>query len=162
MCVLVCLYPLSPSATLGTKATFALDTSVRCLNFRASVKEKCRSNSNSRVQRTVPTYSITGAGSRVTPYALEVAHRQCRPDKLSYWTLRVTLIILGTKATFALDTSVRCLNFRAAVKEKCRSNSNSRVQRTVPTYSITGAGSRVTPYALEVAHGQCRPDKLSY
>ena len=64
---------------------------MRCLNFRAAVKEQCRRNSNSRVQRTVPTYSSTEAGSRVTPYALEVAHGQCRPDEMSYWTLRVTL-----------------------------------------------------------------------
>ncbi len=74
-----------------TKATFALDTSVRCLNFRAAIKEKCRKSDTARVQRTTPTYSLTGAGSRVTPYALQVAHGQCRPDKQSYWALRVSL-----------------------------------------------------------------------
>jgi hypothetical protein len=42
------------------------------------------------------------------------------------------------------------------VKEKCRLASATRVKRTTPTYSISTAAQRITPYALEIAHGQCK------
>ena len=77
--------------TPGTKATYALDTSVRSLNFRAVVKEKCRRINTSYVERTAPTYSRASAGLRVTAYALQVAHGQCGQDLHTYWILRSAL-----------------------------------------------------------------------
>jgi hypothetical protein len=37
-----------------------------------------------------PTYSVKSAGLRVTAYALQVAHEQCRQDQRTYWVLRIT------------------------------------------------------------------------
>jgi hypothetical protein len=48
------------------------------------------------------------------------------------------------------------------VKEKCRLANAARVQRTTPTYSISTAAQRITPYALEIAHGQCKWQEKQY
>jgi hypothetical protein len=61
---------------------------VRCLNFKAAVKDKCRKMDISYVKRTAPTYSASPAGLRVTAYALQIAHGQCRDCQHAYWVLR--------------------------------------------------------------------------
>jgi hypothetical protein len=56
---------------------------------KQKVKEKCRLASATRVQRTTPTYSISTAAQRITPYALEIAHAQCKWHEKHYHIIRL-------------------------------------------------------------------------
>ena len=72
----------------GTKPNMNWDTSVRAQNFRGGLRERFAEDREAKLLNSVPTYTNTDSGSRVTAYAEENAHRQCVWQEGLYYTLK--------------------------------------------------------------------------